>query len=188
MRLFIAITLPETVQDALADLGNGLPGARWVAPENLHLTLRFLGEIDRRDAEDIDAALAEIRAPGFPLSIVGVDRFGDNRRLRQLWAGVEPHPGLLHLQSKVESAVVRSGLAPERRKFKPHITLARFKSNPGDKLGAFLSRHGLFRLPPFEVDRFGLYSSFLSSGGSIYSEEAVYELTPDLAAVQAREG
>ncbi len=187
MRLFVAIALPEEIQDALADLGNGLPGARWVPAENLHLTLRFLGEVDRRDAEDIDAALAEIRAPGFPLSIAGVDRFGDNRRVRQLWAGVEPHPGLLHLQSKVESAVVRSGQAPERRKFKPHITLARFRSNPGEKLGAFLSQHGLLRLPPFMVDSFSLYSSFLSSGGSIYSEEAVYELTPDMAAMQAGE-
>ena len=185
MRLFIAIPLPEEIQDALAELGNGLPGARWVPPENLHLTLRFLGEIDRRDAEDIDAALAEIRAPSFPLSIAGVDRFGDNRRLRQLWAGVEPHPGLLRLQSKVESAVVRSGMAPERRKFKPHITLARFKSNPGDKLGEFLRRHSLLRLPAFEVDRFSLFSSFLSSGGSIYSEEAFYELTSVPEAAQS---
>ena len=185
MRLFIAIGLPEEIQDALSDLGNGLPGARWVPPENLHLTLRFLGEVDRRDAEDIDAALAEIRAPGFPLRIAGVDRFGDNRRVRQLWAGVEPHPGLLHLQSKVESAVVRSGLAPERRKFKPHITLARFRSSPGDKLGAFLSQHALFRLPPFEVDRFSLYSSFLSSSGSIYSEEAAYELAAVPEAAQS---
>ena len=156
--------------------------------ENLHLTLRFLGEVDRRDAEDIDAALAEIRAPGFPLSIAGVDRFGDNRRVRSSGPGSSHTPACCACRARWNRAVVRSGLAPERRKFKPHITLARFKSSPGDKLGAFLSQHGLLRLPPYEVDSFSLYSSFLSSGGPIYSEEAVYEFAPDMAAMQASEG
>ena len=188
MRLFVAIALPEEVQDSLARLGNGLPGARWVAPENLHVTLRFLGEIDGSDAQDIDAALAEIQVPAFPLTIAGVGRFGDGRHVRQLWAGVEPHPELLRLQSKIESAVVRSGQPPERRKFKPHVTLARFKSRPALRLGEFLSAHGLFRLPPFEVESFTLFSSFLSSGGSIYSEEAVYDLVHDMAPAPTGEG
>ena len=182
MRLFIAITLPEEVQDSLAQLEAGLPGARWVAPQNLHITLRFLGDIDGQDAQDIDAALEEIRVPAFPMTIAGVGRFGDGKKVRQLWAGVEPHPNLVRLQGKVESAVVRSGQPPERRKFKPHVTLARFKSRPGPRLGDYMTAHGLFRLPPFEVESFALYSSFLSSSGSIYSEEAVYALTHEAAA------
>ena len=188
MRLFVALSLPEDVQQRLSGLANGLPGARWVKPENLHLTLRFLGEVDNLAAADVDDALAKIRSPGFDLSLNGIGHFGEGRKLRALWVGVDASDQLMRLQEKIEQALIRAGLPPEPRKFKPHITLARFKSNPGDKLGAFLSQHGLLRLPPFEVDSFSLYSSFLSSSGSIYSEEAVYELTPDVAAMQAGEG
>ena len=176
MRLFIAITLPEDVQDRIAGLANGLPGARWVHPDNLHLTLRFLGEIDGGQAADIDTALTELHLPGFDLSLAGVSHFGEGRKLRQLWVGVDPNPQLSRLQSKIESAVVRAGLSPERRKFKAHVTLARFKSNPGAKLQDFLSHHALFRLAPFAVESFTLYSSFLSHEGAIYRAEAEYPL------------
>lgn len=183
MRLFVAIALPEDVRDALARLAHGLPGARWVAPENLHLTLRFIGEVDADVGHDIDAGLAGVRSPAFSLTLAGVDRFGDRRNVRQLWVGAEPEPALVRLHDKVEAAVVRAGLKPEGRKFKPHITLARFKSRPGPRLGDYLSHNSLFRLPPFEVNNFVLFSSFLSSSGSIYTEEAAYELTREPASV-----
>ena len=183
MRLFVALSLPEDVRDELARLAHGLPGARWVAAENLHLTLRFIGEVDADVAHDIDAALAAIRSPAFSLALAGIDRFGDRRNVRQLWVGADPQPALGRLQAKVEAAVVRAGLKPEGRKFKPHVTLARFKGRPGPKLGEYLSHNALFRLPPFEVSRFILYSSFLSSGGSIYTEEAAYDLTREPASV-----
>lgn len=176
MRLFVALSLPDDLRDRLSALSCGLPGARWVAPENLHLTLRFIGEVDGHEAEDIDAALSGVRCPRFPVTLAGVGDFGDERRLRSVWIGVEPNQTLEMLQAKVERAVRRAGQPPEKRKFKPHVTLARFKSHPGDKLQTYFSQQGLFRAPPFEVTEFTLYSSFLSHEGAIYRPEAVYRL------------
>jgi RNA 2',3'-cyclic 3'-phosphodiesterase len=176
MRLFVAITLPDPLRSRLCSLCNGLPGARWVAPENLHLTLRFIGEVEGHNAEDIDAALSGIRLPRFPLTLSGVGEFADGRRLRSIWVGVEPSEMLERLQAKVEQAVQRAGQPPEKRKFKPHVTLARFKSHPGAKLQTYFSERSLFRAPPFEVSDFTLYSSYLAHEGAIYSPEAVYPL------------
>ena len=180
MRLFVALSLPDAIREDLSVLANGLPGARWVSPENMHLTLRFLGEVDGRDARDIDDALAAIRMPAFDLRIAGVGTFGEGRKLRALWAGVEANPVLTRLHDKVEQAVIRTGLPPEPRKFKPHVTLARFKANgatpPGAKLHKYLADHALFKCAPFPVECFTLYSSFLSSSGAIYTPEAEYPL------------
>ena len=177
MRLFVAIALPEDVRDRLATLQSGLPGARWVPPENLHLTLRFIGEADGRLARDIDAALAGVSMPSFPVTLARVDRFGSGAKVRSLWAGVEPNEPLRRLQAKVEQALQRTGLAPEGRKFKPHVTLARFNGgNPGARLYDYLSRQALFRAPAFEAREFVLYSSFLSQTGAIYRAEAEYPL------------
>jgi len=176
MRLFIALSLPDALREKLCGLCSGLPGARWVAPENLHLTLRFIGEVDGHDAEDIDAALSGIRFPRFPLTLSGVGEFGDGKRLRSVWVGVEANEMLERLQAKVEQAVRRAGQPPEKRKFKPHVTLARFKSHPGDRLQSYFTERALFRCPPFEVADFTLYSSFLAHEGAIYQPEAVYPL------------
>lgn len=177
MRLFVALSLPHDLRDRLSALCNGLPGARWVAPENLHVTLRFIGEVDGHAAEDIDAALSAIRCRRFPLTLAGVGDFGDDKRLRAVWVGVEPSETLERLQAKVERAVRHAGQPPEKRKFKPHVTLARFKSHPpGDKLQTYFTAHGLFRAQPFEVTDFTLYSSYLSHEGAIYRPEADYPL------------
>ena len=181
MRLFVALPLPDGVRERLARLANGLPGARWVAPENLHLSLRFLGELDGAEAAEVDLALGRLRAPAFEMSLSGVGHFGDGRNLRALWAGVEPNPALMGLQERVEQVLVGAGLAPEGRKFKPHVTLARFKRNPGARLRDYLVDHGLLRLGPIPVRDFRLYSSFLSSQGALYQVEASYplEATPE---------
>ncbi len=176
MRLFVALSLPADLRERLCGLCSGLPGARWVAPESMHLTLRFIGEVDGRDAEDIDAALSGIHFPRFPLTLAGVGDFGDGKRLRSVWAGVEANEMLERLQSKVEQAVQRAGQPPEKRKFKPHVTLARFKSHPGDRLESYFTERALFRCRPFEVTDFTLYSSYLAHEGAIYSPEAVYPL------------
>ena len=176
MRLFVALSLPETLRSRLCGLCNGLPGARWVAPDNLHLTLRFIGEVDGRDAEDIDAALSGIHFPRFALTLSGVGEFGDGRRLRSVWVGVEANEMLERLQSKVEQALQRAGQPPEKRKFKPHVTLARFKSHPGGRLESYFAERSLFRCPPFEVTAFTLYSSYLAHEGAIHSPEADYPL------------
>lgn len=176
MRLFVALTLPDDLRSRLAGLCSGLPGARWVAPENLHLTLRFIGEVDGHEAEDIDAALSGIRFPRFSVTLSGVGDFGDDKRLRSVWVGVEANETLDRLKAKVDQAVQRAGQPPEKRKFKPHVTLARFKSHPGGKLQNYFAERSLFRAPPFEVGDFTLYSSYLSHEGAIYSAEAVYPL------------
>ena len=178
MRLFVALSLPEPLRARLIKLQQGLPGARWVAPENLHLTLRFIGEVDGTQAHDLDAALTQVRAGRFAITLAGVDRFGQGRKLRALWVGVAPNPALERLYQKLEQALRAAGLAPEGRKFKPHVTLARFKGNPGRRLHDYLSDHALFRAEAFEARDFVLYSSFLSQAGAIHTPEAVYPLTP----------
>lgn len=176
MRLFVALPLPEALRARLSALAAGLPGARWLPPENLHVTLRFIGEVDGGQARDIDAALAQLRAKSFPVTLAGVDRFGSGAKVRALWAGVEPSPGLKHLYQMIEQALHNAGLPPDGRKFKPHVTLARFKNNPGGRLPEYLAHHARFRGDTFQAEAFVLYSSFLSHTGAIYTEEAAYPL------------
>ncbi len=178
MRLFVALPLPETLREHLAALQHGLPSARWVATENLHLTLRFIGEVDGRQARDIDAALAQVRFARFPVTLCGVGPFGEGKKLRALWVGVDPNPELERLYHKLEQALRSAGLPPEGRKFKPHVTLARFKGGPGRRLHGYLARNALFRGETFEAREFVLYSSFLSQSGAIHTPEAVYALAP----------
>jgi RNA 2',3'-cyclic 3'-phosphodiesterase len=176
-RLFVALALPENVRWQLRLLSGGLPGARWVGPNNFHITLRFIGEVDGAAFHYIDAALAGVRAPRFSLSLAGIGHFGSGAKLRSLWAGVEKQPALFHLRDKVESAVVRAGVAPDGQKYQPHVTLARSKGEPMPKLGDYLVQHNLFRSVPFEVTHFTLFTSFLNREGAIYIPERSYELT-----------
>jgi 2'-5' RNA ligase len=179
MRLFVGLALPEDLRFQLRLLCCGLPGVRWLPPENFHLTLRFLGEVDGGVMEDIDASLAAIRAPRFPLALAGVGHFGNGVKARVIWAGVEKSPALRHLRDKVESAVVRAGLSPEGQKFSPHITLARPNSPPPPaRLQDFIVHNSLFRAPPFEVSHFTLFSSVPTKAGSHYAAERSYELSP----------
>ena len=161
MRLFVALALPEDVGFQLSLLCAGLPGVRWVAPENLHVSLRFIGEVDGAAARDIDAALAGIHAPRFPLTLAGVGYFGTGANVRLVWAGVEKSAALQHLRDKVESAVVRAGQPPEGQKYSPHVTLARVKRAPAAaRLQDYIATYNLFRTPPLEVTHFTLYESF----------------------------
>ncbi len=184
MRLFVALSLPETVRAGLARLCHGLPGARWVDPDNLHLSLRFLGELDGAAAADVDAALGRVHAPAFEVALSGLGHFGEGRNLRALWVGVEPNPALMHLQERIEQALVRAGLEPEGRKYKAHVTLARFRKNPRARLLGYLAENNLVHAGPFPVRDFKLYSSFLASSGALYRVEAAYPLEEAVAAGQ----
>ncbi|HEY0283359.1 MAG TPA: RNA 2',3'-cyclic phosphodiesterase [Rhizomicrobium sp.] len=175
MRLFVAIALPDEVARSLAALQAGVPGARWQAREQLHLTLRFIGEVDGRDAASIDDALAAITAPAFSLELKGVGAFG-GKRPHALWAGVVPSEPLLHLQRKIESALQRIGLEAEGRKYTPHVSLARLKGTPNGHVVDFLTDHALYASPPFTASGFILYSSLLTPNGSIYRAEKAYRL------------
>jgi len=176
IRLFVAVDLPEDVRNATARLCFGVPGARWVGAENLHLTLRFIGEVDEGAFEDIAAALALVRAPAFPLTLRGVGCFASRRLVRALWVGVDKTEALNHLHGRIESALLRAGLAPEGRKFTPNVTLARLRDAPRHRVDGFLREHGLFRAGPFTVESFALFSSFLSQSGALHRAEAVYPL------------
>lgn len=176
MRLFVAIPLPEDVRASLAVLGGGVPGARWVPEENLHLTLRFLGELDGNTAHDVAESLADVRGQPFELCCEGVGHFETGRQPRVIWAGISASAELKELQARVEKAVQRAGLPPETRKFSPHVTLARLKAAPADRVHSFIAHNNLFRSRAFTVDGFTLFSSFLSKSGSIYRTEAEFDL------------
>jgi 2'-5' RNA ligase len=175
IRLFVALALPDPIAEGLLLMQGGVPGARWSEREQLHLTLRFIGEVDGRDAAAIDDALAAIRAPRFKLELKGIGEFG-GKNPRALWAGLRDDTAVQHLQRKIESALQRIGLPAEERKFAAHITLARLRGSPRDRVITFLATHALFSSPPFEVSSFILYSSQLTPNGSIYSPERAYAL------------
>ncbi len=172
LRLFVGIALPPELKLQLSLLCSGVPGARWVDPGNYHLTLRFIGEVDEGLASDIDAALLQVRAPRFEVTLAGVGRFGD----RMLWVGVDKSPPLVHLRDKVESALVRLGLPAETRRYAPHVSLARLRNASEAKLQAFIEAHALFSGAPFAVERFSLVASYLTKSGAIYEDQADYPL------------
>jgi 2'-5' RNA ligase len=177
MRLFVALDLPWSLRQSLAQLaGAGVPGARWVPPENYHLTLRFIGETPGYRAEDIDLALAALRGRRFSLTFAGLGTFTKGGRSTSLWAGVERNPQLEHLQNKIETALQRCGLEPERRRFQPHVTLARLDNVTESKLASFVQAHNLFRAEPFPVEHFTLFSSRLGKEASVYTAEVEYPL------------
>ncbi|MSO74310.1 MAG: RNA 2',3'-cyclic phosphodiesterase [Alphaproteobacteria bacterium] len=175
-RLFVALALPPRITDALLDLCDGVPGARWVNYDQLHLTLRFIGEVDRAAFDDVVQSLGHVEASAFELALSGVGHYPPRGVPRVLWAGVRPNPALTLLQARIESAVVRADLPPEPRKFSAHISLARLNNAPLDRVQAFLARHALFGEAPFPIEAFHLHSSRLGRDGSIYSIEASYPL------------
>lgn len=175
IRLFTAIELPESVRTRLSLLQGGVPGARWSPADNLHLTLRFIGEVDEPMANDIDDALCSLRAPAFDLTLKGAGEFG-GRDPHALWIGVAASDALMRLAAKIESVLQRIGLDAETRKYTPHVTLARLRDAPIVKVREFLAAHTLFDSGPIAVRRFALYSSFPSSNGSLYRVERTYAL------------
>jgi len=176
LRLFVGIEFPPELKLELSLLCSGVPGARWVDPGNLHLTLRFIGEITEDLAADVDEALAELTARRLTLQLAGTGVFGGNKP-HALWVGVERHPDLVRLRDKIEQALIRTGLAPEQRRFAPHVTLARLRDAPLDRLGDYLAAHGQFRARPLPVDHFSLIASFPTKAGSVYEDQADYPLT-----------
>ena len=175
LRLFVGIEFPPELKLRLSLLCTGIPGVRWIDPGNLHLTLRFIGEITEDIAADVDEALAQLRARRFSLQLAGTGVFGGNRP-HTLWVGVERNPDLILLHDKIELALIRVGLAPEPRRFAPHVTLARLRDPVLDALGHFLAVHAQFRADPLPVEQFSLIASFPTKAGSVYEDQADYPL------------
>jgi 2'-5' RNA ligase len=174
-RLFVAIRPPEPIRDSLLDLMEGVAGARWQDEEQLHLTLRFIGEADRHVAEDVHAALGSLHHPPFDLRLSGVGMFDRRGVPSTLWAGVAPAEPVRTLHNKVDQAIARVGLEPEHRAFHPHITLARLGRGSGP-VDAFLAKSGALTSAPFHVDSIALYESRLSPDGAQYEELERYRL------------
>jgi len=174
-RLFVALSLPEIVVDALTQLQSGLNGARWQGEDNFHLTLQFIGEADRHGLDEIHHALAQIDAPAFELRLSGCGFFGD-RRPRALWAGVAPSEPLAFLQQKIRSALSRAGFPGEKRKFAPHVTIAYLNGVTQDAAARFTAMHNLFAVGPFPVDAFHLYESHLGGEAAHYEILETYLL------------
>jgi 2'-5' RNA ligase len=174
-RLFAGIEPPEEVKDALLDLMEGVAGARWQRDDQLHLTLRFIGEVDRHQAADVAAALGSVHAAGFDLALSGVGMFDRRGRPEALWAGVTPHDAVADLHKKVDYAVQRAGLPAETRAYLPHITVARLPRGIGP-LDAFMTMHGGLAGHPWRVTDFCLYESFLGKDGSVYEIVERYPL------------
>ena len=178
MRLFVGLGIPQLLRQQLVLMAGGVPGAHWMEFHTYHMTLRFIGEIDRLQAEDADAALAEISAPGFSLELAGVGQFRSGNKPRVLWVGATPNPALNHLARKIDRALVAAGLPPEDRNFSPHVTLALLRDAPMERVMRFISEHALFRAQPFAVDRFALYESRQGNQGPVYVPLTEYPLEP----------
>lgn len=175
-RLFVGIELPEEVRDLISDLEAPLPGVRWIANDNLHLTLRFIGDIENRQARDLADFLSSVEVDAFEMRLDALGTFG-NRDPRTLWAGVSAGPELDALARAAERAARAAGLKAESRNFKPHVTIARLNKPRIEALTRFLTRHGRFRSNPFVVSRFVLFSSKPLVGGGPYVVEEAYPLS-----------
>ena len=173
-RLFVAIDLPEHLKAVLTKMAPEISAARWVGAQELHLTLRFIGEVDDGTCSLIKTALSGISFSAFPLALRGVGHFPPGRRPRVLWVGLEPCDGLMQLQQDLELALMDAGIAPDERPFSPHITLARFKEPLPAAVTRFELLHKEFASPAFEVSEFILFSSVLTRQGAIHNKEAVY--------------
>jgi RNA 2',3'-cyclic 3'-phosphodiesterase len=175
-RLFTALEVPRSVATGLSLLKGGLPGARWVDVQNYHITLRFIGDVDHRQADDLAEALDQLSAPPLTLSVHGLSVFG-SKKPHALIALMDQLPHLSELHFSMERLCQRLGLAADARKFVPHITLARLKNTKPEEAAFYLSQHGLVTVPDFTVSRFVLMSSRDSVGGGPYAIEATYPLS-----------
>ncbi|UIJ71988.1 RNA 2',3'-cyclic phosphodiesterase [Aurantimonas sp. HBX-1] len=174
-RLFTALEIPQALAFPLSLLRGGLPSARWIDPENYHLTLRFIGDVEPRLADEIVAALDRVARPGFSIALRGLAAFG-SRKPRSIHAEVEASPELAELQAEIDRICRRLGLPADQRKFLPHVTLARLRQPKPEDVARYLARNAGFRTPAIKVARFGLFSARDSVGGGPYLLEEAFPL------------
>jgi 2'-5' RNA ligase len=174
-RLFTGIEIPAEVREEIARIRVPLPGGRWTEPENLHLTLRFVGDLEKPQAREFADGLETIDVDAFELRLAGLGTFGGNEP-RSIWAGVEPSAPLEALARANDRAARTAGLPPDGRPFKPHVTLARLKYATPDEVARVLQRIGAFRSKPFIVARFVLFSAKPKTGGGPYAIEEAFPL------------
>ena len=177
IRLFAALPVPDDIAETLLRRQQGLPRAKWSPRDNLHVTLRFFGEVDEATADELDLQLSRIQTGPFDLALDGVGAFGEGEKTRSIHARVaQPNAELERLAAKCETSARRVGLKTEARVFRPHLTLAYLRGSPTDRLTAWLAGHNLLKSPPWRADHFCLYSSWSGPDGSQYQVERVYRL------------
>ena len=186
MRLFLGFETPAAAAQLLAPICRAAPGIREVAEENLHLTVKFLGEVPPTEAEELDRIVSALTLPRVTLTVAGLGFFKQGGRgISAVWAGVTPTPGLKAVRSRLQTALSDAGIARDRRRFTPHITLGRVGSAPQssvERLIADYSGVGGVRCGPFELTRLCLFESHLGRHGADYQVIADYPLClPDRA-------
>jgi RNA 2',3'-cyclic 3'-phosphodiesterase len=174
-RIFTGLELPTEISQSLAMLRGGLPGARWIDPEDYHLTLRFIGDVDDVVAHEVASLLGKISRPALELRFDGLSSFG-GRRPRAVIATLDQTTALMELQAEHERLMQRVGLEPEGRKFTPHVTLARLRDSSSRQVADYLATRPFLASLPFRVSRFVLFSARASVGGGPYVVEAAYPL------------
>ena len=177
IRLFVAIDIPETIQEEVGGMGRSIPNARPVPTDQLHLTLKFIGEIEESRILGIDDALKKITQPEFSISLKGVGIFPPRGAPRILWAGIEPVDRTVALRNSIEKNLAAIGIPRDSRKFAPHLTLARLRNCPILSLQQFLAGNAFLQTPEFSVEYFHLYSSWLTKKGALHTIESSYPLT-----------
>jgi 2'-5' RNA ligase len=175
-RLFVAVELPDRVKEELAQIRWGLPNARWLEPEQIHLTLRFIGEVDGGQFLDIQSALSSIRQEPFDIALAEAGFFPLRKKPESLWIGIERSEMLLRLKSRIDTALAPAGVPQEGRKFLPHVTIARLQNSPDKRVAEFLAAVSSIVIGPFPIEAFSLYSSNLLSSGAVHVKETEYTL------------
>lgn len=176
IRLFVALQPDVPTCSLLSSLGKSIPGVRPVPEEQIHLTIRFIGAVDGAQYHDIKESLFLVKAAPINLFIKGVGHFPPRGRPRVIWAGAEPAGDVIILRNKVNRALIACGIAPETRKFHPHITLARCNDTPAGKIAHFLAANSLLQSPPAVIDKITLFSSNLTPRGALHTCEGEYPL------------
>lgn len=177
IRLFAGLALPPDLCEELARLQGGIPDARWTAPENFHITLTFIGEVPEETVEDVDDALASVYAPAFDLHISGIGSFAQGNDLKVIWLGLGESAALHALKHRVDDALARYAIPFEKRKYVPHITLARFRHMPDEqKTIDFMQAHENIETGAFPVDEFVLYRSASGKNRPVYEPLEYYPL------------
>lgn len=179
IRLFAAVEIPKNIQVYLHSMGRSLHGGRPVPEEQIHITLRFIGEVDGALFHDIRENLREVKSQSFDLGIRGVGHFPPRGKPRVIWAGLKQSDPLARLKKKIDSSLLKCGLPPENRKFSPHVTIARLKNCSMQRVTDFLSGNAFLEFEDFRVDCFHLFSSKLSQKGATHIVEESYPLLSD---------
>ncbi|MFZ1682642.1 MAG: RNA 2',3'-cyclic phosphodiesterase [Candidatus Zixiibacteriota bacterium] len=175
-RLFVAIDLPSVLKQQLSLLSGGVPGARWLEPPQMHLTIRFIGEVDGGVFRDVQEVLAEVRSDPIELILKGMGHFPPRKKPEQIWVGIAPSERLSILHHRIDTALAKIGLPRDGRKFAPHVTIAHLRAAKDHRVAEFLAAYNLYESAPFVADEFCLYSSQLSSHGAYHEIEATYPL------------